>query len=191
MARTKVDRRILKTERSIICSMLKLQRNAEPDAVSVTNLTNVADINRKTFYLHYRSVRAVSESVLSHIKDRLQEAIEAAADPETGVSASAFFRYCQGLIELYPDIFQNLFHKNVFPYYLLPIQSHIIDNLESLLAGTHSCSEQDLRARIIYVIAGSVSLWMDRIARNDESDLSELTDRMAAFATRLFEDCRK
>ena len=190
MARTKVDRRILKTERSIICSMLKLQRNAEPDAISVTNLTNVADINRKTFYLHYRSVRAVSESVLSHIKDRLQEAIEAAADPETGISASAFFRHCQELIELYPDIFQNLFHKNVFPYYLLPIQSHIIDNLESLLARTHSCSEQDLRARIIYVIAGSVSLWMDRIARNDESDLSELTGRMAAFATWLFEDCR-
>ncbi len=49
----KVDRRILKTERSLEEALLKLMRGKSIDQITTTELCREAGINRNTFYAHY------------------------------------------------------------------------------------------------------------------------------------------
>ncbi|MBQ9794006.1 MAG: hypothetical protein IJW34_03570 [Clostridia bacterium] len=52
MARTKIDRRIIKTKRAIAVALLQLLSEKPLEEITITELTLKADINRKTFYLH-------------------------------------------------------------------------------------------------------------------------------------------
>ena len=53
------DRRIVKTKEAIKDQLVKLLDHNDVDQIRITNLTTLAQINRKTFYLHYKSVESV------------------------------------------------------------------------------------------------------------------------------------
>lgn len=62
-AKPKVDRRVLKTRKAIEDAFERLIVNTEYDKITVSALANEANINRKTFYLHYKSVDDVLDSM--------------------------------------------------------------------------------------------------------------------------------
>jgi AcrR family transcriptional regulator len=49
-----VDRRIVKTKRLLENALVKLMIEKGFDKISIKDLTEEADINRGTFYLHYK-----------------------------------------------------------------------------------------------------------------------------------------
>lgn len=52
----KNDRRYMRTEKAIRAAFFKLAETTELDKISVSAIAREADIDRKTFYLHYASV---------------------------------------------------------------------------------------------------------------------------------------
>ena len=67
------DRRIRKTKKQIRIGLSKMMLVKDINAITVKELVEAADINRSTFYLHYRNVevllQAVEEQVLEDIRD--------------------------------------------------------------------------------------------------------------------------
>lgn len=58
-----MDRRVKKTRRAIKQAFLKLAKDSAVSKIKVTELAELADINRKTFYLHYVDIFAVEEEI--------------------------------------------------------------------------------------------------------------------------------
>lgn len=58
-----VDRRIIRTKEAIRDALITLIEEKGFDAVSVINITSRADINRGTFYLHYRDKYDLLEQI--------------------------------------------------------------------------------------------------------------------------------
>ena len=56
MANASIDRRVRKTKKQLKQALTKLLMNKELKDVSVLELTELADINRGTFYLHYKDI---------------------------------------------------------------------------------------------------------------------------------------
>ena len=65
----KQDRRYMRTERAIRAAFLKLAETTEIGKISVSALAREADIDRKTFYLHYASIEELIEA-------EIQESVE-------------------------------------------------------------------------------------------------------------------
>ncbi|MDR3247803.1 MAG: TetR/AcrR family transcriptional regulator [Treponema sp.] len=63
------DRRIRKTRELIRQALIKLLLRKDLSAITVSELTGLADINRGTFYLHYKDV----PDLFSHIENELVE----------------------------------------------------------------------------------------------------------------------
>ena len=67
------DRRIRKTKKQIRIGLSKMMLVKDIDAITVKELVEAADINRSTFYLHYRNVdvllQAVEAVVLEDIRN--------------------------------------------------------------------------------------------------------------------------
>ena len=57
------DRRIRKTKSNIKRSLIELLKERPINNISVTELTELADISRKTFYLHYNSIYEAKEDI--------------------------------------------------------------------------------------------------------------------------------
>lgn len=58
-----MDRRVKKTRKAIKQAFLKLAKDSAVSKIKVSELAELADINRKTFYLHYVDVFAVEEEI--------------------------------------------------------------------------------------------------------------------------------
>lgn len=63
----KGDRRTIRTKRAIVTALLYLMEERELSKISVTELAQKAQIDRKTFYLHYKHI----EDVIGECEDHM------------------------------------------------------------------------------------------------------------------------
>lgn len=83
----KTDRRVLKTKRAIHKAMTQLAAEKDINDISVKEIADLADINRKTFYNYYTGVYQLVDEIENEIVDYFAELIktidfeQALADP--------------------------------------------------------------------------------------------------------------
>ena len=70
-AAPKTDRRVRKTKRAVHAALLQLMTEKKLSQITVKELTEQADINRKTFYNHYDDIFAVLDEVENECVDRM------------------------------------------------------------------------------------------------------------------------
>lgn len=70
------DRRVRRTKNLLIQSLTKLLMAKDLKDISVLELTELADINRGTFYLHYRDVYDLYEKTENEILDKFNSIIK-------------------------------------------------------------------------------------------------------------------
>lgn len=73
------DRRVIYTKKILRSSLMKLLQEKPIGRISVTELCNVAGVNRGTFYSHYRQ----PEDVMHQIEDELVGEIESVLEKES------------------------------------------------------------------------------------------------------------
>ena len=88
-----MDKRILKTRKSICDALLKLIETKSSNKITVTEIASLAQIERKTFYLHYNSIDDVYKDIEKSISKELEE------------EANKYINKSEHKIE---DIFKNL-----------------------------------------------------------------------------------
>lgn len=73
---TKLDRRVVRTRRRLSEALLELMREEPFEAITIQNITDRADLNRATFYLHYSTKEELLIASLEARFDNLVKEIE-------------------------------------------------------------------------------------------------------------------
>ena len=63
MERATPDRRIRRTKAQLCAALNQLLAEKPPEEITVTELTRLADVNRGTFYSHYKDVPDMVEQM--------------------------------------------------------------------------------------------------------------------------------
>ena len=96
-----VDRRVRKTKRQLRLALMKLMAEKSVKDISVRELAAIADINRGTFYIHYKDVY----DLLSSLEDELADGLVVVCRRHNAKdSEGKTYPY---LMELYQYIEQN------------------------------------------------------------------------------------
>lgn len=69
----KIDRRVIKTKRAIRNALATLLTEKEYNDITIKDIADTADINRKTFYNYYRGVYQVVEEIENELVGKLDE----------------------------------------------------------------------------------------------------------------------
>ena len=84
------DKRVARTEKAIRTAFFRLLGDMEYEKISVSALSREAGIDRKTFYLHYRSIDALADELLRErarlITRTLIDGLHAREDGRAGAS---------------------------------------------------------------------------------------------------------
>lgn len=84
-----MDLRVKKTKTSIINSFLTLRAKKPLERITVKELSNAAQINKATFYLHYKDIYDLSEALENELFENVFNSIEhpdaVVSDPRTFV----------------------------------------------------------------------------------------------------------
>ena len=74
-ANKNIDKRIIKTKIAIKTALVKLLEKKKVEEISIVELTNLASVNRKTFYLHYSDVDSVIKEIENDFFKKMEKII--------------------------------------------------------------------------------------------------------------------
>ena len=103
-----VDRRVLKTKRAIRNAFAKLMTEKDINDITIIELADAADINRKTFYNYYSGVYQVVEEIEQDIS-RSYDALLGNVEFRQSMDAPySLFERFSTLINMDPEFFGYL-----------------------------------------------------------------------------------
>lgn len=72
----KIDRRIRKTKSTLLRSLTELMAEKKINDITVKELTDLADVNRSTFYLYYKDIFDMVEQIETEMFDEFVDALD-------------------------------------------------------------------------------------------------------------------
>lgn len=101
------DKRVIRTKKAIKTALFAIMENKDISSITISELTKRANVNRRTFYTHYRSIT----DILNEIEGDLVRAVtELVRDFDKDDFKSSTYKLFLGLNELITVEFDYYFH---------------------------------------------------------------------------------
>ena len=176
------DLRIIKTRRTIRNALVDLMSEKELSAVTISELSARAEINRKTFYRHYRTISDVVAELENEILSEFSEIIKTGNDSLLNIGA--VFRDISALVERRRDFFVRLMTYNHDLFNNGKIKAMLRKTLSvSLRKAGAAMGEQSIKAVSEFLISGVLALYADWFDNNCEGSLDFITEISVNMAT--------
>lgn len=177
-----MDKRVVKTKRAIHAAMTKLLAGKPIEEITVTELAEAAEINRKTFYNYYSSVNMVAEEMEDEIVARFEETLRRLdfdtllKDPQTTFNTLA--RLITSDLDFYGSILTNR-NQNSF---LQKIISSLKERVMTLYAAQIPADIELVEYVLDYIVAGMVSVYQRWFASGMKADIEVLSGKICTLA---------
>ena len=181
MPRTKIDRRIVKTKRAISLALFQILAEKNVDDITITELTTKADINRKTFYLHYSCVQDVADELVANMQTLLNNALGSALDEDNAFVPAQFFAYVRDRINEHTELFRAFCLENTALYFVRALSASTLDLLMNVYRNYSDKSDAALRAAIIFMTQGALNVYLDWARNPSTLTLDEVTEIALRF----------
>ena len=162
-----VDRRTKKTVSSLKIALTTLLKEKEIEKVSIVELTSLAQINRKTFYLHYKKVIDVYEDIKMTLKNNIKREITSTRFIKNNFSI-IIYNVFKAII--YDECIYLLLKESKYEYQIL----ELIENV--LINEIKKVSSYD-EMKIKHHVYGCASVFKDYIKNYGKKKKSAQTDR--------------
>ena len=182
MKHHKQDRRVNKTKNAITNTLLRLMEEKSVSEITVSELTNAADINRKTFYNHYENLDSVLKEleenclnwVMAFVKDASFSTL--LEDP-----ASVYVDIARGL-QRHRELLHLLYNSGVYPRLSSRITESLKDSVREK-ARAEIKPEYLPKADLLldFVTAGAVGIYDTMFRKDDPTTLDEVTEFIHYF----------
>ena len=180
----KMDKRVMKTRRAIHEAMTKLLTVKPIEEITVTDLAEKAEINRKTFYNYYNSVYMVAEEMEDEIVARFEETLRKIdfdtllKDPQTTFITLA--RLITSDLDFYGNILTNTNQESFLQKIITSLKQRIMT-----LYFSESDMDNELMEYVLeYTVAGLVSVfkrWFESGRNPDIEYLSSYVSTLAVY----------
>jgi AcrR family transcriptional regulator len=185
MAEQKIDNRIKRTKRLLKQGVTKLILQKSIKKISVRELTDLVEINRGTFYLHYKDIYDLVEQIENELCEEFDEVLVKSLAESNGDELKVFRDFCYFLDEN-RDICYALLSDNGDINFLLKMRAIISRRCFSNVPKDYikSYGKNDYIYIISYFESGTVGIL--RYWLSDESDSRKSAEEIAIILKTLF-----
>lgn len=179
MAGVKGNRRVLYTKRVIEDSLIKLLETKEIHQVTVTDICKNADINRGTFYTHYKDAYDLLESMEDKLFNQFLEYIN--ENPMEDCKDSLFIKVLELILEN-KDLCKVLFCKRRDDR-ILDRLIYIANkaNFEHIYNNSNEFTESYLNYYIRHAVGGGVAIvqtWLENDLPEPPAEIVKILNSM-------------
>lgn len=123
---TKTDRRIAKSKKAIVDAFLELLETRSVDEISVSSITEKANIARKTFYLHYYDKYDLLDTLIDEHLNEMKQRTVISNDKNYSKAEQEWFAY----IDTHYKFFENMLSHKGTEYFREQFLQFLIDDTE-------------------------------------------------------------
>lgn len=178
------DRRQLRTKRSIREALMTLVMEKPVEKITIKELADLADIDRKTFYLHYGSLWEVLSEMQEELLTKLEAILSGYDLFRPDFDALAFFREINAVIEASPDFYRRMLLMDRYRFFFDRLKESmkkcLADKYERELENT-AVSRFRLDLYLEYVVMGIMALYVYWL-QNPDFDLDEVAQAASEIA---------
>ena len=172
----KQDRRISKTQKSIQNAVISLIQEKDISQITVKELAETADINRKTFYMHYSSIQEVLDQMENEIMEKLLNLLDKYDFFHERFDGAAFLSSLNDIINEDLDLYKKLICANSYNLLLVKVKEilkyTIIDRLHNQV---DECSEM-LNLYAEFISSGVMNMYIQWFTTSPDIPLEQLTN---------------
>lgn len=171
------DRRVARTKAALTAALFELLAEKDFAKISITELARRADVDRKTFYLHYQSVDELLEEFYEERLRGLREALEReGVFRGNNLDMVGFFRVLCGQVAEDMTLFRRLAQGTGYTYYMERVRALLRTAIENYYRARGGQSEAELRLLGEFYAAAIMRtylVWVKGELDMDETALAE------------------
>lgn len=186
------DRRVRKTETQLVKGLTKLMKTKSIKDITVRELADEVDINRSTFYLHYKDIYDMVEKIENGLTESFLSTLdELSKNKVTKNSLMDFLEDTYNILYSNVDICSVLlsphgdiaFHKKVRDI----IFQRIHDVIKNLMPA--NSTENEVRVATCYLISGTIGIieaWLQDISMGTPKHMAEISCKLIEDGIKSF-----
>lgn len=177
----KIDRRVVKTKRAIRNAFAELLSQKEIDEITVKDIADTADINRKTFYHYYSGVYQVVDEIENEAVNAFDEAIRDFDFKRDMEHPHVLFEKLTAIVSRDLDFYGHLLSMNRNWQLVTKIAVRLKTRITQALAGKTGLDDSTLGIVASYSLSGMFAAyqsWFNSGRRQSIEELSEIIGRM-------------
>ena len=178
------DRRIIRTKNAVQSALLELLAEKPLSEITVTELAQTADINRKTFYNYYSDVSMVLEEIENQIVDDFRTALKDIQLMHLIEDPSEVFLTLTDLISADVDLYDRILAADSMNSLLAKIVSALKSYLMEALRGQVSMDMDRYDYVIEYALNGMVAVYRQWFLGGRKGDLNALSRSVSILTFR-------
>lgn len=177
----KPDRRVVKTRKAIMDAFNRLVSQGDYTKITVSAIAREADIDRKTFYLHYNSIDELAHRKAEKVIERVLLVLRE-QEPETTDEKrlQAILGEVNRILTQEYQLFSNIAHRLSADQMLAYFEQAAGPALQHLGIPNSLEEDEDLRRRLHFYIAGAWSLYASWLTSPRRCPIEEISDTIQA-----------
>ncbi len=166
----KIDRRVVKTKKAIHNAFAKLLTEKELNDITISDIAEMADINRKTFYNYYAGIYEVVDEIEDGIVQTLRDALDGADIREALKNPYLFFNKLTSIINTDPEFYGHLLSMRGNVSLVTKISAAMKESLRDAVMSQFSAPRGTVDMILDYSLTGMLSVYQNWF--NSERSLS-------------------
>ena len=178
----KEDRRVRRTKKLLTQALTRLLQEKQAKEITVKELTDLADMNRGTFYLYYKDIYDMLEKIQDEMFEKLNAIFALHEGEEVTEQTKPILLDLFRFIEENQEMCRVLLSPNGDMSFLHRLNEVLREKcLHMVLLSEPGASEEDFDYRysfVVYGCAGIIRAWVSRSCPETPEQMAELTSRM-------------
>lgn len=185
----KVDRRVIKTRRQLKKGLAALMKEKSVNQITVKELVEEVDINRSTFYLHFKDIQDLLREIEENMEAQIKRAIEEHPIVSGNENAFYFIEDMFRVLDEEREISKALIGPNGDMGFIHRIERIIKENSRGTLEKMFPGKKEDLKYFYAFCLSGCLGLvkvWLNEGEEKSPEEMAQMTFNMNANAKDAF-----
>lgn len=165
-----MDRRVMKTRQLIQSTYFELLREKKLGKITVSEIARKANIDRKTFYLHYDSVEEILKSICRDKVDELMMIVQENHLDDNGNPLIELFEIMTEMVKNNLEFFRFIAENPEYDYFFDQIKEILVTSIEQKYQQLFRLTAQELRFYSEFYVSGIIAVYIHWI--REESPVS-------------------
>lgn len=187
----KPDRRVVRTKRMIRQALIKLLSECDYHNISITDITEVADINRKTFYNHYTAVHEIIEEIENEIVEEFTVLIEGMDLMEELKNPYNLLNSLSTIMFKAIDTYGSILKQEHSLALLLKFAEKLKEAVIIPLKKQTKLPKDVLNIYVEYIFIGMLAVYRRWLLAGQKQSLKEVSDILSTLSISAFEGLSK
>lgn len=179
------DKRVIRTKKAIKAALFRIMEEKDISSISISELTQEANVNRRTFYTHYRNITDILDEIEGDLVEALGKLVEGIDLHASRKSAYDLFMGLDSLITVEFDYYFHLVRVDMRGMLMSRLKNVIKGVTDTFL--THLCKRHGENAGVIsaFIVGGFFNMYLEWHNHPDGFTI----EQAAELAGRMVELC--